>query len=128
MEESSMAKILAVDDSKAIRTMMKIVLESEGHKVALMEDGVEAMKFARERTADLVISDLNMPNMGGMSLATNLRRLENYKNVPILIMTTESADYKKQKAKNSGANGWIQKPVEQEKLIRAVNKVLKIES
>lgn len=123
-----MARILAVDDSKAIRTMVKIVLEAEGHKVALMEDGVEAMKFARERTADLVISDLNMPNMGGMSLANNLRRLENYKDVPILIMTTESSDYKKHKAKSSGANGWIQKPVEQESLIRAVNKVLKIET
>lgn len=119
-----MARILAVDDSKAIRTMVKLVLEGQGHKVAVAEDGVEAMKFARSKTADLVISDLNMPNMGGMSLANNLRRLDNYKSVPILIMTTESADYKKNKAKSSGANGWIQKPVDQERLIKAVNRVL----
>ncbi len=119
-----MARILAVDDSKTIRTMVKLVLEGQGHKVAVAEDGVEAMKFARSKTADLVISDLNMPNMGGMSLANNLRRLDNYKSVPILIMTTESADYKKNKAKSSGANGWIQKPVDQERLIKAVNRVL----
>jgi len=119
-----MAKILAVDDSLAIRSMLKMVLEDAGHKVVIAEDGVEAMKVARNRVADLVISDLNMPNMGGMSLVNNLRRLEHYQEVPILIMTTESDKYKKDKAKKSGANGWIQKPVEQERLIAAVNKVL----
>ena len=122
-----MARILAVDDSPAIRTLVKVVLEGAGHKVAVAEDGVEAMAFARKRTADLVITDLNMPNMSGMSLAGNLRRLENYQNVPILIMTTESSDYKKNKAKHSGATGWIQKPVDQDRLITAVNKVLKLD-
>jgi two-component system chemotaxis response regulator CheY len=119
-----MAHILAVDDAKVIRMMVKSVLESQGHQVTLAEDGVEAMAFARQNTVDLVITDLNMPNMSGMNLTASLRKLDSYQFIPILIMTTEDASYKKNKARNSGATGWIQKPVNEERLLQAVKKTL----
>ncbi len=119
-----MAHILAVDDAKVIRMMVQSILEAQGHQVTLAEDGTEAIAWARENTVDLVITDLNMPNMGGMSLTAALRKLEHYKFTPILVMTTEDGNYKKNKAKNSGATGWIQKPVDAERLIRAVDKTL----
>lgn len=119
-----MASILAVDDSEAIRTLMKVVLENAGHTVFLKENGRDALDFARDHTVDLVITDLNMPEMGGMSLVGNLRRLDTYKTKPILVMTTETADYKKQKAKTVGATGWIAKPVDKDRLLQAVERTV----
>lgn len=119
-----MASILAVDDSEAIRTMMKVVLESAGHNVFLKENGRDALEFAKDHTVDLVITDLNMPEMGGMSLVAHLRRMDTYKNKPILVITTETADYKKQKAKTVGATGWIAKPVDAQRLLTAVTKTV----
>ncbi len=119
-----MANILAVDDSEAIRAMMKVVLESAGHNVFLKENGREALDFAKDHTVDLVITDLNMPEMGGMSLVSHLRRLEGYTTKPILVITTETADYKKQKAKTVGATGWIAKPVDKDRLLNAVARTI----
>jgi two-component system chemotaxis response regulator CheY len=119
-----MASILAVDDSEAIRTLMKVVLESEGHTVFVKENGRVALDWAKDHTVDLVITDLNMPEMGGMSLVGHLRRLEGYKSKPILVITTETADYKKQKAKTVGATGWIAKPVDKDRLLAAVHRTV----
>lgn len=119
-----MASILAVDDSEAIRTLMKVVLEADGHTVFVKSNGREALDFAKSHTVDLVITDLNMPEMGGMSLVSNLRRIESYKSKPILVITTETADYKKQKAKGVGATGWIAKPVDKERLLAAVHRTV----
>ena len=119
-----MASILAVDDSPAIRSLMEVVLEGAGHTVFLKENGREALNFARSHTVDLVITDLNMPEMGGMSLVGHLRRLDEYKTTPILVITTETADYKKQKAKSTGATGWIAKPVDKDRLLKAVEKTV----
>lgn len=119
-----MAHILAVDDAKVIRMLVQSVLEAEGHQVTLAEDGTEAIAWARDNAVDLVITDLNMPNMGGMVLTAALRKLEHYRYTPILVMTTEDGSYKKNKAKNSGATGWIQKPVDETRLIRAVDKTI----
>jgi len=121
-----MAKILSVDDSLAIRGSMKLILSGHGHEVILCEDGREALNYARDNSVDMVITDLNMPEMNGMRLFSNLRLLDNYRTLPILIMTTETADYKKKKAKSVGATGWIAKPFDEARLIKAVNKVLGI--
>ena len=119
-----MARILSVDDSLTIRNMVKSMLESEGYEVVSANDGVEAMEIAREQTFDLVLSDINMPNMNGISLVSKLRRLDDYVDIPIIMLTTEDSDFKKNKAKNFGASGWLQKPFTQERLIGAVNKLL----
>jgi len=119
-----MARIMAVDDALAIRQAVELILKQHGHQVFMFEDGKQALDFARTETVDLVITDLNMPEMNGMSLITGLRRLDSYKSTPILIMTTESADYKKKKAKTVGATGWIMKPFTEERIANALKKTL----
>jgi len=119
-----MAKILAVDDSLAMRKMVKGILTEEGHEVVTAADGAEAMKFARKESVDLVLSDINMPNMSGISLVSRLRSLDGYKFTPIIMVTTEDSDFKKDKARSFGATGWLQKPYSPDRLLTAVRKVL----
>jgi len=119
-----MATILAVDDQRMMRELVKTVLEGAGHTVLLAEDGIDALKVAKKNTADLVLTDLNMPNMNGITLVGKLRRIEAYASVPIIMLTTESADFKKEKAKENGANGWLQKPFDPPRLLKAVNSSL----
>ncbi|GAA6134629.1 response regulator [Oceaniserpentilla sp. 4NH20-0058] len=119
-----MASILAVDDSAAIRKLISLVLSEGGYTVFVKENGYEALDFAKNHTVDLVITDLNMPQMNGMDLVTNLRLLDNYQYKPILVMTVETADYKKEKAKMLGATGWIEKPINKAKLLDAVQKAI----
>jgi two-component system chemotaxis response regulator CheY len=119
-----MARIMAVDDQKMMRELVRSVLEGEGHQVFLAEDGVQALAIARTEPVDLVLSDINMPNMNGISLVSKLRRLDAYSNIPILMLTTESSDFKKEKSKKMGASGWLQKPFEPNRLIKAVNTML----
>lgn len=119
-----MARIMAVDDQRVMRELVKGVLEGEGHEVLVAEDGIKAMTIARENSFDLVLTDINMPNMNGISLVSKLRRLEGFTTIPIIMLTTESADFKKDKAKRMGANGWLQKPFDPDRLIKAVNSTL----
>lgn len=118
-----MAKILTVDDSKAIRDLMVHILSEANHEVITAPDGVEALAIARENNFDLALIDVNMPNMGGLSLVSKLRRLDEYKFTPMIMVTTETSDYKKNKAKTMGATGWLTKPFTAERLLAAVNKV-----
>jgi len=115
---------MVVDDSKVMVEMVKAALLEEGHNIITAYDGDEALELAREAEANLVISDINMPNMSGISLVSKLRRLEGYEEVPIIMLTTESSDFKKNKAKAMGASAWLQKPIEPDRLIRAVNTML----
>lgn len=119
-----MARILAVDDSRTIREMVKAILNQMGHEVILASDGAEALAIARDTPVDMVLTDINMPNMNGISLVSKLRRLESYQDIPILMLTTESADYKKTKSRNMGADGWVQKPFQPASLEKAVNTML----
>lgn len=119
-----MAKIMAVDDQLVMRNLVKTVLEGDGHEVVLAEDGVEALELARTTVVDMVLSDINMPNMNGISLVSKLRRLPTYENTPIIMLTTESAEFKKDKAKRMGANGWLQKPFDPPRLLKAVRSTL----
>lgn len=119
-----MAKILAVDDARTMRELVRSILEAEGHEVVVAEDGVKAIEFARGNAVDLVLTDINMPNMNGISLVTKLRLLADYENTPIIMLTTESSDYKKTKARNMGADAWLQKPFDPARLLKAVNTML----
>ncbi len=118
-----MAKILTVDDSKAIRDLMKHILVSENHEVVTAADGVEAMEIARNEIFDIALVDVNMSVMNGLSLVSKLRRLENYEYIPIIMVTTETSDYRKKKAKSVGATGWLAKPFTAERLIEVIKKV-----
>jgi len=119
-----MAEILAVDDSRAILSLITHILQNAGHTVHAYPSGTEALEFARSQAVDLVLSDVNMPGMTGISLVSKLRRLPNYETTPVLMITTETADYKKQKSKSMGANGWVQKPFTEETLLAATDKML----
>lgn len=119
-----MATILLVDDSTSMREMVSFTLREAGHEVSEAEDGVEALEYAKKTSVNLVITDVNMPNMDGITLTSELRTLDSYKFIPILILTTETGTAKKEQGKVAGATGWIEKPFDPDHLIATVNKVL----
>ena len=86
-----MATILAVDDSASMRQMVSFTLKSAGHTVTEAEDGLVALNIAKTASFDLVITDVNMPNMDGITLIAELRKLPNFKFTPLLMLTTESS-------------------------------------
>ncbi|UCH14429.1 MAG: response regulator [Bacteroidales bacterium] len=118
-------KILIVDDSESIRDVVNYTLETNGHNVLVGIDGKDAMKHLNGQHIDLIITDLYMPNMDGISLIKHIRQNESYKRTPILFLTTESQQDKKMEAKSAGATGWIVKPFIPENLISVINKVLR---
>ena len=119
-----MATILAVDDSASMRQMVSFTLKGAGHNVLEATDGREALGIAQKGPVDLVISDVNMPNMDGITLIGELRKLSDYKYTPILMLTTESSGDKKSEGKAAGATGWIVKPFNPDQLIATIKKVL----
>ena len=120
-----MKRILAVDDSASMRQMVCFTLKKAGFDVTEAKDGVEALEIAKQANFDLVISDVNMPNMDGITLIANLRGLPDYKFVPMLMLTTESGLEKKSAGKAAGATGWIVKPFNPDQLIATIGKVLR---
>jgi two-component system, chemotaxis family, chemotaxis protein CheY len=119
-----MASILTVDDSTSMRQMVSFTLKGAGYEVVESVDGVEALDIAKTRSFDLVVTDVNMPNMDGITLIKELRNLPDYKFTPLLMLTTESAAEKKQEGKAAGATGWIVKPFDPEQLLSTIKKVL----
>ncbi len=119
-----MATILTVDDTASMRQMISFTLNSAGHEVMEASDGKEALKIASDKAFDLILADINMPNMDGITLVKLLRELSDYKFTPIVILTTESQEAKRQEGKAAGATGWIVKPFNPEQLLNLVKKVL----
>jgi len=119
-----MANILAVDDSSSMRQMVTFTLKGAGHQVTEAADGQEALNKAKSQQFDLIITDVNMPVMDGITFIKNLRGEVNYKFTPMLMLTTESAADKKSQGKAAGATGWIVKPFNPDQLLNTVNKVL----
>jgi len=119
-----MTKILAVDDSASMRQMVSFTLQGAGYEVVEACDGQDALNKAKQNQVDLVLSDVNMPVMDGITLIRNLRTLPNYKFTPILMLTTESAADKKGEGKAAGATGWIVKPFNPDQLLNTIKKVL----
>ena len=119
-----MATILAVDDSASMRQMVSFTLQGAGYDVIEASDGQEAFDKAKSQSVDLVLSDVNMPVMDGITLIKNLRTLDTYKFTPILMLTTESAGDKKQEGKSAGATGWIVKPFNPDQLLNTIKKVI----
>jgi two-component system, chemotaxis family, chemotaxis protein CheY len=118
------ARILAVDDSPSMRQMVSIALAQAGHDVASASDGVEALRIAGSERFDLVITDVNMPNMDGITLVRELRGKSTYKFTPLLVLTTEATTERKQQGRDAGATGWLVKPFNPERLLATVARVL----
>ena len=119
-----MRTILAVDDSPSMRQMVRATLESAGYGVVEAADGTEALEWARKNSVDLVISDVNMPNMDGIQLVSELRALPSYRLTPLLLLTTESGQDKKLEGKRAGATGWIVKPFNPSQLLATLTRLL----
>ncbi|KAK0340521.1 hypothetical protein LTR94_030175, partial [Friedmanniomyces endolithicus] len=118
------ASILTVDDSASLRMAIRIALSGAGYAVTEASDGVEGLAKATAQRFDLIVTDLNMPNMDGLSMIRELRKQPAQAGVPIIFLTTESDDAMKAQAKAAGATGWLVKPFQAEQLIRVAQKVL----
>lgn len=117
-------RVLTVDDSKTMLDMLAFTLKGAGYEVLQAENGQEGLDvLAREGHVDVIISDINMPVMGGITFIKNVRQNASYNATPILILTTESSAAKKQEGREAGATGWIVKPFDPQKLLAVVQKV-----
>jgi len=115
--------ILAIDDSRTMRTMLEFALKDAGFNVCLAEDGQLGLNALENFAPDVVITDVNMPVMDGFGVIDGVRQHPEYRAVPILVLTTESAPELKQRARNAGATGWIIKPFDKDKLVNAIHRV-----
>ena len=117
-------KIMTVDDSATIRQMLSFTLTDAGFDVIEAVDGVDACKKLKDSPVNMVITDLNMPQMDGIELIREVRKDPANRFVPIIMLTTESQESKKQEGKAAGASGWIVKPFSPEQLLAVVKMVL----
>lgn len=117
-------KILAVDDSGSLRQMLAYALRSGGYDVTDAVDGQDGLGKAKAGRYDLVLTDQNMPRMDGLTLICSLRALPAYRSVPILMLTTESSADIKQQGRDAGANGWLVKPFDPQRLLDVVGKMI----
>jgi two-component system chemotaxis response regulator CheY len=114
---------LIVDDSATMRNMIKAVVTEMGFEVITAQDGEKAFRSAQSQSFDIIITDINMPNMDGIELIRLLRETDSMKYTPILVITTEGGESVKQSGKAAGASGWIVKPFNPDTLKRAVGKL-----
>lgn len=121
-----MKTILIVDDSESIRESVRYFLEELGFQVLKACDGKDALRFFNNDTKlDMLITDLHMPEMNGIELIREVRKTENYKRLPILLLTTETLQIKKLEAKKAGATGWLNKPFDKTKLDSVIKKLIR---
>ncbi|MDC0254954.1 response regulator [Bacteriovoracales bacterium] len=114
-------KVLVVDDSLAIRVKLRVFLEDDGHEVYDAKSGSVGLQVLKEnKEINIIVSDLNTEEMGGMTFIENARQLEAFKETPIYIYTTETSKTLKQQAKDLGVREWIQNPLDFKKLLSAL--------
>lgn len=113
--------VLAVDDSRTIRDMLRLTLTEAGITAHLAEDGQHGLEVLDGIAPDAIITDINMPRLDGFGFIGAVRQIEKHKTVPILVLTTESSPELKARAREAGATGWIVKPFDPEKLVRALH-------
>jgi two-component system chemotaxis response regulator CheY len=120
-----MAKnILIVDDSSSLRTVVRMALNRAGYEVSEAADGVEALAVLdKPAKVHLIVSDVNMPNMDGITFVKAVKQHPNYKFTPIIMLTTESQEAKKAEGQAAGAKAWVVKPFRPEQMLAAVSKL-----
>jgi two-component system chemotaxis response regulator CheY len=115
--------VLTVDDSKTMRRMLKMTLEEGGYRVIQAEDGLDGLKVLETELPDVIVTDINMPNMDGFGFIDAVRAQGRFAGIPILVLTTESDRALKDRARAAGATGWITKPFEHTRLVDVVRRV-----
>jgi two-component system chemotaxis response regulator CheY len=119
-----MKRVLTVDDSSSVRQMVGFTLRNAGYEISEAGDGRDGLAAAGAAKFDMVITDLNMPNMDGIEMITAIRKLPNCGFIPILMLTTESQPEKKDAGRKAGATGWIVKPFNSAQLVAVVRKLI----
>ena len=115
---------LIVDDSQSMRSVVRMTLTDVGYEVTEARDGNEALSLAKNHQYDIVITDVNMPGKDGLTLIKELRETSQYRHTPILTLTTQIGDEKKNQGRLAGATGWITKPFSPVKLIEVLKKLI----
>ncbi len=118
-----MTRILAVDDSRTLREMLTNCLASAGHEVITACDGAEGLDALRQYRPDIVITDLNMPVMDGLDFIEAARADDAGRDVPLLLLTTETADELKLRARKIGATGWLTKPFNEAQILGLIDQL-----
>lgn len=118
-----MKKVLTVDDSRTIREMVAFTLRGAGYEVYEAENGVKGIEMLQKEAIDLVIADINMPEMDGITMIRTIRGDNQFKKMPILVLTTEGDERRKNEGREAGATGWIVKPFAPDRLVEVVRKV-----
>ena len=114
---------MAVDDSATVRQVLQMTLQGAGYEVVEAVDGKDALNKLGEVSIDMMVTDLNMPNMDGIDLIRHVRKNPGCRFMPIIMLTTESQPEKKQEGKAAGASGWIVKPFKPEQLLAVVRMI-----
>jgi two-component system chemotaxis response regulator CheY len=117
-------KVLIVDDSASVRTVARMALRERGYEVIEASNGKEALEKLDSERCHLVISDVNMPTMDGITLLKEIKRHPNYKFTPVIMLTTEAGEDKKREGRAAGAKAWITKPFQPQLLVDAVSKLI----
>lgn len=117
-------RVLTVDDSPTILAMLRHTLTVAGFEVIQAEDGQKGLDALGEQDVDVVITDINMPVMDGIEFIKNVRSSGDYQSLPILILTTETSQEKRDQGRAAGGTGWIVKPFDPEKLISVIHRVV----
>ncbi len=118
-----MKRVMIVDDSATVRQVLQTTLVAAGYEVVEAIDGEDALKLFTENNVDMLVTDLNMPNLDGISLIKEVRQNPRNRFMPIIMLTTESQPEQRQKGKTAGASGWITKPFRPEQLLSVVSTV-----
>lgn len=117
-------KILVVDDSASMRQVVSMALKGAGYETIEATDGKDALAKLNGERINLVISDVNMPNMDGITFLKELKKLPNYKFTPVIMLTTESQEARKEEGRMAGAKAWVVKPFQPQQMLAAVNKLV----
>lgn len=120
-----MAKtIMVIDDSASLRQVVGIALKSAGYEVIEACDGMDALSKLTGKKINLVVCDVNMPNMDGITFVKEIKQLPNYKFTPVIMLTTESQEGKKKEGQAAGAKAWVVKPFQPAQMLAAVSKLI----
>lgn len=117
-------KIMIIDDSAVFRKVVSMNLKHAGYEIIEAVDGADALNKLNTEKPNLIVCDVNMPNMDGLTFVTKVRADENYRFIPIIMLTTESQEEKKRKGMEAGAKAWLVKPFSPEQLLSAVAKLI----
>lgn len=116
-------RVMTVDDSATVRQVLQMTLEGAGYEVVQAVDGLDALKKLKNESVDMLVTDLNMPNVDGINLIQQVRKKPGNRFMPIIMLTTESQPEKKMAGKEAGASGWITKPFRPEQLLAVVRMI-----